>query len=172
MSVRKTLLSLIQKHQLNHFRINDLKELCRGVIPADSAEHFGNKIYKGVWNLKQEGILEVGKHPDDPKQNTYFLTRPGKELYQSVLPESASDVESLPAQPSKKTHIESLKRKISDYSSALASASAEAQEYQELSREFPELKQCLQTKFMAAKERAVMYQGRLFAIENVLKDFD
>jgi len=63
-------------------------------------------------------------------------------------------------------------RKLSDYSTALASASAEAQEYQELSREFPELKQSLQSKFISAKERAVMYQGRLSAIENVLQDFN
>uniref|UniRef100_UPI00404849E9 hypothetical protein n=1 Tax=Rheinheimera sp. TaxID=1869214 RepID=UPI00404849E9 len=166
MSVRKTLLALIQQHRLDNFTISDLKSLCTGLITATSSKQLGVKIYKQVWVLRQEGVLTVSKHPTEPQKNTYSLSDNGQKLAENL-----STTET-PAAIKTKPGLQALQRKLSDYSSALASASAEAQEYQELSREFPELKQSLQSKFISAKERAVMYQGRLSAIENVLRDLD
>ena len=166
MSVRKTLLALINQHELVDFTINDLKSLCINRISANSTKQLGIKIYKQVWILKQEGVLTVHKHPTLPQKNTYSLTDDGQHLIETISNAA------MPAAIKTKPGLESLQRKLNDYSTALASASAEAQEYQELSRELPELKQSLQSKFMSAKERAVMYQGRLSAIESVLQDFN
>jgi DNA-binding PadR family transcriptional regulator len=166
MSVRKTLLALIQQHQLDNFTISDLKSLCTDLIAATSSKQLGVKIYKQVWVLRQEGVLTASKHPTDPQKNTYSLSDNGQQLVETM------STAAIPSAIKTKPGLEALQRKLSDYSSALASASAEAQEYQELSREFPELKHSLQSKFMLAKERAVMYQGRLSAIESVLQDFN
>ena len=166
MSVRKTLLALIHQHRLDNFTISDLKSLCTGLITATSSKHLGIKIYKQVWVLSQEGVLSVSKHPTEPQKNTYSLSDNGQQLAETM------STAAIPAATNIKPDLVALQRKLNDYSTALASASAEAQEYQELSREFPELKHSLQSKFMSAKERAVLYQGRLSAIESVLQDFN
>ena len=59
---------------------------------------------------------------------------------------------------------------ISDYSVALAEASAEAQEYQELSLQLPDYEELLQAKFIEAKSRAAKFKGRLAAVENLLRE--
>uniref|UniRef100_UPI00404823EA hypothetical protein n=1 Tax=Rheinheimera sp. TaxID=1869214 RepID=UPI00404823EA len=166
MSVRKTLLAVINQHRLNNFTISDLKSLCTDYISANSSKQLGIKIYKQVWMLRQEGVLTVSKHPTEPQKNTYSLSDNGQQLVETM------STAAIPAATNIKPDLVALQRKLNDYSTALASASAEAQEYQELSREFPELKHSLQSKFMSAKERAVMYQGRLSAIESVLQDFN
>lgn len=166
MSVRKTLLALIHQHRLDNFTTNDLKSICSGLIAATSSKQLGIKIYKQVWVLRQEGVLTVNKHPTEPQKNTYSLSDNGQQLVETM--NSAA----VPTANNIRPDLVALQRKLNDYSTALASASAEAQEYQELTREFPELKHSLQSKFMSAKERAVMYQGRLSAIESVLQDFN
>ncbi|WP_397471276.1 hypothetical protein [Rheinheimera sp.] len=168
MSVRKTLLAIIHHHQLTQFTIGELKLLSRGQISASSPEQLGTKIYKQVWVLKNEGHLELDKHPTEPQQNTYTLTKSGNDLILSM----EFDKLAQPVSTAKSIGLDSLNLKLSKYSSELASASAEAQEYQQLSKEHPELTASIQSKYVSAKERAAMYQGRLSAIENVLRDFE
>lgn len=168
MSVRKTLLAIIHFHQLAQFTIGDLKNLSREKINANSPEQLSSKIYKQVWVLKNEGHLELHKHPADPQQNTYTITKSGMELIMSLKFDKLAH----PVTKTKSKGLDSLNLKLSKYSSELARASAEAQEYQDLSQEHPELTESLQSKYVSAKERAVMYQGRLTAIENVLRDVE
>jgi DNA-binding PadR family transcriptional regulator len=168
MSLRNTLLGLINLHLLHNFKICEIREIARKNISAKSEKHYSTKIYKGIWLLKREGLLAIVNHPSDPKKNTYSLTELGKSVIATTLKETVSYTPASQADNASK--LEPLKNRLSEYSSALAAASAEAQEYQELARELPELFTSLEAKFLVAKERAVMFQGRLAAIENVLKD--
>jgi len=52
----------------------------------------------------------------------------------------------------------------------LATTSAEAQEYQDLAKYFPEQRANLDVKYNKAYERAVELRGKLRAIENELQD--
>lgn len=170
MSLRNILLWLINSHQLNNFLISDIKELCRGHVSSKTEEHFNRKVYKGIWSLTKQGILTMQRHSPDRQLNTYSLTAAGIAACSSILKEAHSYTPTLDSSTDIAVNLELLKNKLSEYSAALAAASAEAQEYQELARELPELFTTLEAKFLVAKERAVMFQGRLAAIENVLKD--
>ncbi|MDP5032823.1 hypothetical protein [Paraglaciecola sp.] len=168
MSVRKILLGIIHQHQLVNFTINDLKLLSKDHISANSNKLLRTKIYKQVWLFLQEGILIVNKHPSEPQKNTYALNNNSQGLLKPINTVVTQTFNATKI----KSELETLQKKLGDYSSALASASAEAQEYLELSQELPELIHSLQSKFLSAKERAVMYQGRLSAVENVIRDFN
>lgn len=88
--------------------------------------------------LNQEGVLTVSKHPTEPQKNTYSLSDNGQHLAETMSNAA------IPATTKLKPDLVALQRKLNDYSTTLTSASAEAQEYQDLSREFPELKHSLQ----------------------------
>lgn len=170
MSVRNTVLALIKRNGINEFTLNELRSLCKGAVNSQSTKHFNAIIYKALWVLEKKGIVEAVKDTSDKSEKFYALTEQGLRLLDTI-----TITITLISEPPKeivnpKNPFEKVSRLISEYSVALAEASAEAQEYQDLSLKLPNLKDYLEKKFIDAKSRAAHYKGRLTAVENLLKE--
>lgn len=166
MSVRNTVLALIKRNGINEFTLNELRSLCKGAVNSQSTKHFNAIIYKALWVLEKKGIVEAVKDTSDKSEKFYALTEQGLRLLDTITLISEPPKEIV----NPKNPFEKVSRLISEYSVALAEASAEAQEYQDLSLKLPNLKDYLEKKFIDAKSRAAHYKGRLTAVENLLKE--
>lgn len=165
MSVRNTILVLMKRHELHQFTLTELKEHCKNIVNSKSPTHFNSLIYKTLWIMEKKGLVVSAQNQNDKNKN-YSLTEHGLKLLEEINVEEALPKE----QPKLKNHFDHLARLISDYSVALAEASAEAQEYQELSLQLPDYEELLQAKFIEAKSRAAKFKGRLAAVENLLRE--
>lgn len=163
MSVRKIIIQTIKTNGLTSFTLEELKVLCRDLVAA-SPEQYSQKLYKNVWNLKQKGLLDMEKQ-QDTKENRYIVT-PQLLLEMSI--------DSPAATPNHRSSfpefLDTLRKRLNVYSTDLATTSAEAQEYQDLAKCFPEQRASLDVKYNNAFERAVELRGKLRAIENELQD--
>ena len=166
MSVRSTVLSIIHHNKLHNFKISEVRDAAIGIVEAKSEAKLGVKVYKAVWVLTKQELLSVEKKTTNLRENIYSLTDAGRAAACSDL--STTTTAEVTTKYSK-NHNELLQRKLSDYSRALATASAQAQEYQDLARELPEeMHEQLQREFLKSQGLAASYQGRLSAIESLL----
>ena len=159
MSVRNTILALIKRHRMDNFTLNELKEHCKDNVRSKSKNHFNSLIYKTLWVMEKNGFLTSVQNPLSSNEKIYSLTEKGF-LVEEPSQETAKSQNS----------FESLSHRISDYSVSLAEASAEAQEYQDLSLKWPESKGFLEERYIEAKSRAAHFKGRLTAAENFLRE--
>lgn len=164
MSVRKIIIQAIKMNGLTSFTLEDLKVLCRDSVSAASPDQYSQKLYKNVWNLKQKGFLDMEKQ-QDPKDNRYLITPQLLEEMSTESPAVTSNHKN-----SFPEFLDTLRKRLNEYSTDLATTSAEAQEYQDLAKYFPEQRANLDVKYNKAYERAVELRGKLRAIENELQD--
>ena len=166
MSVRNTILALIKRHRMNNFTISDLKEQSRDSVRSKSKSHFNSLIYKTLWAMGKNGFLTSVQNPARSSEKIYSLTEKGFQLLETI------EIIDEPSQETTKSQnsFDSLCHRISDYSVSLAEASAEAQEYQDLSLKWPESKGFLEERYIEAKSRAAYFKGRLIAVENFLRE--
>lgn len=163
MSLRKTILMLVKHHQLKNFTVAQLRALCKDKIASKSLQHFNTRIYKQIWVMTKEGVFEINI---SSKENFYIVTEQGFQLLDSLTFDHA-----IMRKPTHhKIALERLSIAISDLSIELAEASAEAQEYENISRDFPDIQNFLQEKFIDAKSRAAALKGRLIAFENSFRE--
>lgn len=166
MSVRNTVLALIKRSGINKFTLNELRSLCKDAVNSQSTKHFNAIIYKALWVLEKKGIVAAVKDTSENSEKVYALTEQGMKLLDTItlISEPAKEI------INPKNPVDKVSRLISEYSVALAEASAEAQEYQDLTLKLPDLKDYLEEKFIEAKSRAAHFKGRLTAVENLLKE--
>ncbi|WP_430457912.1 hypothetical protein [Rheinheimera sp.] len=164
MSVRKIIIQAIKTNGLTSFTLEELKVLCHDSVAAASPDQYSQKLYKNVWNLKQKGFLDMEKQQDS-KDNRYLIT-PQLLVEMSI----ESPVTTSNHKSSFPEFLDTLRKRLNEYSTDLATTSAEAQEYQDLAKYFPEQRTNLDVKYNKAYERAVELRGKLRAIENELQD--
>lgn len=164
MSVKKVIIDTIKAHQLSSFTLDELRELIYSQQDELPSSLSNKSIYKNIWNLKKEGMFELLKGTDS-KQNVYLVTSLMQEQYLKETEESyvvAHNSQSM-------SFSDSLSKRLNEYSSELATTSAEIQEYQEIINIFPDQLEVLSQNCHKAKERALQLRGRLHAIENLMK---
>lgn len=164
MSVRSKVLTLIKRRNMSHFTLSELKDLCKGIVRSKSQSHYHSLIYKTLWMMEKKGYLSVLPETDGKNEKIYSLTEQGRNLLERIDEIEEPLTQNLQATNS----MEHIVHLVNDYSVALAEASAEAQEYQDLSQKLPSMKEFLQAKYIEAKSRAAHFKGRLVAVENLL----
>ncbi len=166
MSVRNTILALIKRHRMDNFTLSELKERCKDSVRSNSKNHFNSLIYKILWVMEKNSFLTSVQNTVSSNKKIYSLTEKGFQLLETI------EIIEEPSQETAKSQnsFDSLSHRISDYSVSLAEASAEAQEYQDLSLKWPESKGFLEERYIEAKSRAAHFKGRLTAAENFLRE--
>lgn len=166
MSVRNTILALIKSNRMDNFTLSELKEHCKDSVRSKSKNHFNSLIYKTLWVMEKKFFLTSVQNSVSSNEKIYSLTEKGFQLLEAIEMVEEPSQETAKSQNS----FESLSHRISDYSVSLAEASAEAQEYQDLSLKWPESKGFLEERYIEAKSRAAHFKGRLTAAENFLRE--
>lgn len=170
MSFKRTILEIAKSIPKQQFTVEELRDLCERELPVMDTSKLHSKVYKTMWVLKKEGLLDCKVSEDSPRHNKWHLTSAGY----SLLDSTSTDTEGLELiyKQGLQDLIDALRGKLSDFSAQLAILSSEVQQYHELSKEFPNLSPKLKSIFQDAKQRAVVYQGRIRAIENTLKEIE
>lgn len=168
MSFRKAVIAAISSISDRRFGVNELRDICEHSYPSMTKKRMDVNVYNYIWSFKQKGYLKCHVDDDDGRKNLYQLTQLG---FRELGIDSQSVPDTFQKAEVKMPDIKkALLRRLSDYSTELAAHSAEAQEYQELSNKFPQLNSKLQRKFQEAKESALRLQGRVTALESVIKE--
>lgn len=170
MSFKRLVLEISKSIPKPQFTVEELRSLCERDFPTMDTSKLHAKVYKTMWVLKKEGLLDCLVSEESTRNNKWFLTADGHSLLDSANTEAES-LELIHKQGLQDL-IDALKGKLSDFSVQLAIISYEVQQYHDLSREFPNLSPKLKPIFQDAKQRAIVFEGRVKAIENTLKEIE
>lgn len=168
MSFRQAVIEAICTISDQDFSVNEVREICESSYPSMPYKKIHSNVYKYIWALTQEGYLECHVNEKNNRNNRYSITPVGyHKMGLGVNEPSTQDEYPEPVIPEVKQR---LLQRLSDYSAELAAHSAEVQEYQDLSHQFPQLTAILQSKYQAAKENALRLQGRVKALESAIEE--
>ncbi|CAM5195797.1 hypothetical protein [Alishewanella longhuensis] len=162
MSVRKIIIDTIQRHELSSFTLDELRKFVAINGDAEYSASVVKGLYKNIWNMKKKGLLQLIK-AHDSTENVYVVTDLLKTQYLKLPHKNHISL----TEPT--VFVETLNKKLNDYSIELATTSAEIKEYIEILRVFPEQGAQLNRAHQAAQERAFQLRGRLLAVENIIK---
>ncbi len=153
-------------------------ELTTHYLEHPESLHKGKKparqfIYRNMVRMMKAGLME--KLPDDGGWPRYRLTqkfrshRPGatkKEASTSIPSEPVPSVKPPPAPPGKP--VAALRERLSKHRSDMLCALGEAEEYESLCKELPELSEEAQSLYSEARERSALLLGKIKALESLL----
>jgi len=170
MSFKRSILELANSISTQEFTVEDIRKLVQEDFPRLKASDLHAKTYKAMWVLKKEGFFTCEPSGEGRRLKKWTLTSKACSVIESTSPEA--QVSNVSHQEGMTDLISYLKGRLSDFSAQLAILSAEVQQYHDLSKEFPNLSPKLNTIFQEAKQKAVVYQGRMRAIENTLSEIE
>ncbi|RWU08868.1 hypothetical protein EGC76_11010 [Pseudidiomarina gelatinasegens] len=170
MSFKRLVLEIATSIPTNEFTVEDVRKLCEPDFPTMKQSKLHSKVYKTMWALKKDGFLDCIASDLSPKSNIWSLTSSASTMHHKtdLVADSLKKIQEQGIQDL----IDALKGKLSDFSAQLAILSSEIQQYHDLSKEFPKLSPKLKPIFQNAKQQAVIYQGRIQAIENTLNEIE
>ncbi len=150
-------------------------ELTNSYLNRPECLHRGKKparqfVYRNMQRMIKSGLME--KLPDDGGWPKYLLTKKfqvtksGQSAKRQTSPpkNSPSNQERSPSDSPEKT----LKERLSKHRSDMLCAIGEAEEYETLCKEVPELCDEVQTYYNDARERSSLLLGKIKALESLL----
>ena len=157
-------------------------ELTTHYVEHPESLHKGKKparqfIYRNMVRMMKSGLME--KLPDDGGWPKYQLTqkfrshRPEaakKEASTSIASEPVPSVKTPSFPPGKP--VAALRERLSKHRSDMLCALGEAEEYESLCKELPELSEEAQSLYSEARERSALLLGKIKALESLLSSLN
>lgn len=169
-------------HALNEIQGESftVAELTTHYLEHPESLHKGKKaarqfIYRNMIRMVQAGLME--KLPDDGGWPKYQLTQLFKTHYSKKPNNVSSTVTKLYPNADRPNDLKqkalkkpgiALRDRLSKHRSDMLCALGEAEEYESLCRELPELSEQAQSLYTEARERSALLLGKIKALESLL----
>lgn len=166
--INTELLALLESNQLDIFTVRELTTAYialphRKQKTVSASRQF---ISRNVQRLTDKGVLKrleyEGSHP------MYKYTGGADDNLNSMHIPSPSIIKAIPSKQT--TGLPDLNEKLYRYNLAMLEAIGEAEEYDDLCSEFPQLHSSLQQRYNDAKDRCSKLLGRVRALEAIMND--